>query len=403
MKQQSLSWSTFLLLVLVAFSVQGCLGIGGSGGQQIATSSSGQQVTVNQDVFKGKFYLTINGNLYVINGNNTSKELVNTGNVMDPAVAPDGKSVVFVEKFTEYSDLCVVSTAGGKVRVLLSGNQGTFFTNSAGSVENSYFWYAQPSWSQDGSTLLFLSDLQKYTWSPAVLGEDNALLDLQVFSIPFNDPSVAPTAVAYAAYGDGGDQNPSYRPGHSDQIVYTHYTYQPPADTNQDVQLFMEDPNAISAKPGVYYPSSPGNGFDPGIAITNTSSTISDPAFSPDGNSIAYIKTDTASNQMELDVMPVPPTTITQTPNDPTTEKQAVLAYEHHSSHLLTQTYISEPVWSPNGTQIAYIAYSGDTFNLWLSNVSHNAKTGQYSIQGNPVQITGGGDIDAASLPIWTN
>src|SRR5437660_9762323 len=61
--------STLLLLALVALSLQGCLGGGGSSGQNVATSTTtGQQVSVNQDVFKGKFYLTINHNLYVLNG-----------------------------------------------------------------------------------------------------------------------------------------------------------------------------------------------------------------------------------------------------------------------------------------------------------------------------------------------
>src|ERR1700739_196719 len=102
MNRASISWSTLLLLALVALSVQGCLGIGGSGGKQIATNSSGQQVSVNQDVFKGKFYLTINHNLYVLNGNNTTQELVNTGDVYDPTVSPDGKWVAFIEKYKEY-------------------------------------------------------------------------------------------------------------------------------------------------------------------------------------------------------------------------------------------------------------------------------------------------------------
>lgn len=398
-KRQPFSWRTLLLLIIAALSGQGCFGIG-SNEKPFATGSKGQSVSVNQGVFQGKFYLTINGNLYVLNGTTqTTQELVNTGNVMDPAVSPDGKWVAFVKKYQNYSDLCVVSTNGGQVRVLRSGNG--YFYNASGPIHNTYHWYVQPAWSQDGSTLLFLTDLEKEDWYQQT-GQDAPLLDLQVFATPFHDPTVTPTAVAYATYGDGGDQNPSYRPGHPNQIIYTHYTYDAATRTQQVTQLYMEDPNAISENPGVYYPGSPGGGYDPAIAITPTSSTVTDPAFSPDGSAIAFTKTDSSSNQMELDVMPVPPASITQTPNDPTAEQLALHAYETESSHLLTNTYLSEPVWSPDGKQIAYYNYSNNTFDLWIAQVSYNAKTSKYSLQGNPRQVTSGG-VDAASHPVWTN
>src|SRR5437588_1248913 len=398
-KRPTGAFSTLLLLAVVAIVAQGCLGIGSSG-KPFATSSHGQAVTENQNNFTGKFYLTIKGNLYVLNGKEgTTRELVNTGNVMDPAVSSDGKWVAFVKKYRNYSDLCVIPTTGGQVHVLRSGNG--YFYNDGGTIHNTYHWYAQPAWSQDGSTLLFLSDLEKEDWYQQT-GQDAPLLDLQVFAIPFTNPMVTPTAVAYATFGDGGDQNPSYRPGRPNQIIYTHYTYAAPTGTQQVIQLYMEDPNAISANPGVYYPGSPGGGYDPAIAITSTSSTVTVPAFSPDGNAIAFIKTDSKSNQMELDVMPVPPASITQTPNNPKTEQLALHAYETESSHLLTNAYLSEPVWSPDGKQIAYYNYANSTFDLWIVQVSYNAKTGKYSLQGNPRRVTSGG-VDAASHPVWTN
>ena len=400
-KRTIVAMSALLLLVVIVVVVvaRGILGFGSSG-TQFATGPNGQAVTVNQNTFTGKFYLTVGGNLYVLNGTEgTTQELVNTGNVIDPAVSPDGKWVAFVKKYQNYSDLCAIPATGGPVRVLRSGN-GSFY-NRGGFIHNTYVWYAQPAWSQDGSTLLFLSDLEKEDWYQQT-GQNAPLLDLQVFAIPFNNPTVTPTDVAYATFGDGGDQNPSYRPGHPDQMIYTHYTYDAATGTQQVIQLYMEDPTAIGAHPGVYYPGSPGGGYDPSIAITPTSSTVTDPAFSPDGTALAYIKTDSNSNQMELDVMPVPPTRITQTPNDPTTEQLALHAYEAGSSHLLTGVYLSEPVWSPDGKQLAYYTYTNSTFDLWIAQVSYDAKAGTYSIQGNPVQVTAGG-VDAASHPVWTN
>lgn len=390
---------TLLLLALVALSVQGCLGIGGSHGTQVGTSSNGQQVSVNQDVFKGKLYLTINHNLYILNGNNTTKELVNTGDVYDPAVSPDGKWIAFIEKYKQYSDLCVISTSGGSVRVLRGGN-GKFYNNS-GFLHNTFIWYAQPAWSADSSTLLFLSDLEKESWYQQT-GRDAPLLDLQVFSIPFNNPTATPKDVAYATFGDGGNRDVSYRPGHPDQIIYTHYTYDAKTQTQQNIQLYMENPNTISQHPGVYYPGSPGGGYDPSIPITGTDHENIEPQFSPDGKAIVFIQRNAAQTQMNLCVMPAPPDTITQTPNDPKTVTQALQTYQAHVSHLLVETYVEQPTWSPDGKQIAYIQYTGGAFDLWIANVSYNAKTGAYSITGSPVQVTSGG-IDAESRPVWTN
>jgi Tol biopolymer transport system component len=371
----------------------------GSNKKQFASGPSGQSVTESQNAFHGKFYLTIKGNLYALNGSTQPpQELVNTGNAMDPAVSPDGKWIAFVKKYQNYSDLCVVSTKGGQVRILRSGNG--YFYNAGGPIHSTYYWYAQPAWSQDGSTLLFLSDLEKDDWYRQT-GQDAPLLDLQVFSLPFNNPTIAPTAVAYATFGDGGDQNPDYRPGHPDQIIYTHYTYDAATQTQQVIQLYMENPLTISENPGIYYPGPPGGGYDPAIAITPTSSIATDPAFSPDGNALAYIKTDSSSNQMELDVMPVPPTSITQTPNNPNTKQLALHANETESSHLLTGTYIAEPVWSPDGKQLAYYNYTNNTFDLWIAQVSYDSKTSQYHLQGKPIQVTSGG-VDAASHPVWT-
>jgi hypothetical protein len=401
MKRNPFSWSTMLLLALLALSVQGCLGIGGgSNGKQVATnSSSGQQVSVNQDLFKGKFYLTINHNLYVINGSNTNQqpqELVNTGNVYDPAVSPDGKWVVFIQKYKQYSDLSVVSTSGGKIRVLRTG-LGHYYKNSAGFLHDTYVWYAQPAWSPDGKNLLFLSDLEKEDWYQQT-GRDAPMLDLQVFAVPFNNPSATLKDVAYATFGDGGDRDVSYRPGHPDEIIYTHYSYSASNLTQQDIQIFMENPATISTHPGVYYPGSPGGGFDPGIAITASDFENIEPAFSPDGSAIAYIRRN--SNSMHLMVMSAPPDSITRTPNDPKTEKLALQAYQK-SSLLASQLYIEQPVWSPDGKQIAYIAYTGNEFDLWIANISYNAQAGKYSLQGNPIQVTSGG-IDGESRPVWT-
>src|SRR6266536_2636994 len=92
---------------------------------------------------------------------------------------------------------------------------------------------------------------------------------------------------------------------HNDQIVYTHYTYNT-GGTQQLVQLYLEDPNAIANNPGKYTPGVEGSGIDPSVAITpkDTNKECLQPVFSPDGNFIAYIQR-INSTHMGLFIMPV--------------------------------------------------------------------------------------------------
>jgi hypothetical protein len=391
------SWSTLLLLLSLALILQGCQGIGGNttpNGKTITTNSNGNQVSVVQNLFKGKIYFTIDHNLWVTDGKNNTREILAGGNIYDPAVSPNGKWIAVSMRYKNSSDIVYISAEGGTRHKLLSGSGG--FYNDSGFIKSSNHWFAQPAWSLDSTHLLFLSDIEKEDWYAAT-GINAPVLDLQVFSIPFNNSSAKPQDVAYASYGDGGDRDPSYRPSHPTEIVYTHYAYDTATHTQQVIQLFLEDANAIANHPGVYHPGLPG--YDPGVAITDPKDQNLQPAFSPDGNAIVYVRRE-APSQMGLYVMPVPEG-VTNNPNDPKVEQKALVSYKK-SSHILSGLYVSQPVWSPDGKQIAYISYINNEFDLWLANISFNAKTGHYSLQSNPVQLTTGG-VDGNSRPYWTS
>jgi Tol biopolymer transport system component len=390
------SRSSLLSLFALAFILQGCLGIGGNStpnGTTITTNSSGNQVSVAQNLFKGKIYFTIDHNLWVTDGKNKTREILTGGNISDPAVSPNGKWIAVSMRYKNSSDIDYIPVNGGTRHSLLSG--GGSFYNDAGFIKSSSHWFVQPAWSPDSTHVLFLSDIEKEDWYAAT-GINAPLLDLQVFSIPISNANSKPQDVAYASFGDGGDRDPSYRPNHPNEIAYTHYAYDTATRTQQVIQIFLEDATAIANHPGVYHPGLPG--YDPGIAITDPKAQNIQPAFSPDGNSIVYVRRASPS-QMGLYIMPVP-NGVTSNPNDPKVMRQALQPYKK-SSHILSGLYVSQPVWSPDGKQIAYISYNNNEFDLWLANIAINAKTGQYSLQGNPVQLTTGG-IDGDSRPFWT-
>src|SRR6266702_1555197 len=407
-------WRTFFLFVLLMFSVQSCLGLGGGNSNfKTVTTSSGQQVGINQTdqaVFKGKLYFTIGHNLYVLDGSRTLHQLTRGADVRDPAVSPNGKWIAFVVRYKNYADLVYMSTNGGSWHTLLSG-QGVFQPNPGFAPKSTHNWVGQPAWSADSSHLIFLGDLQKlYDWANHGLGNDfdqSPFLDMQVFTIPQHNPppkSVVETsgAVAYASYGDGGDRDPSYRPGHPNEIVYTHYTYDS-TRTQQVIQIFMEDATMIASHPEMHYhPGDPGQEFSPSIAITPPTTSVENlqPAFSPDGNELAYARRQDATH-MGIYVMPVP-NGVTANPNNPSVEQQALQPYKK-SSLIVTGEFVSQPVWSPDGKQIAYLAYNNNSFDIWLATLSVNPTTGAYSMKGSPVQLTdANGGLDGDSRPFWT-
>src|SRR5215471_19344425 len=124
-------WGTLLLLLSLALILQGCLGIGGNStpnGKTITTNSNGNQVSVVQNLFKGKIYFTIDHNLWVTDGKNNTREILASGNIYDPAVSPNGKWIAISMQYKNSSDIDYIPIGGGTRHNLLSGG-GIFYND----------------------------------------------------------------------------------------------------------------------------------------------------------------------------------------------------------------------------------------------------------------------------------
>ncbi|HLZ60434.1 MAG TPA: hypothetical protein VKR06_26110 [Ktedonosporobacter sp.] len=403
-------WHLLILLAILALSLQSCMGIGDNG-QFKTTNVNNQNGSQNglginatdQAKFSGKIYFVSGGNLYVLDGADTThtpRQLTSKLEVHDPAVSPDGKQIAFIARYPNYSDLMLMSSDGGNQHILRSGNGKYVINPNTGLWNSTHVWYMQPSWNPDGKHLLFLSDLGKSFINPGV---DAFMLDLQVYAISLDNPGIQqPQSIAYAVYGDGGLRDASYRPGHTDQLVYTGYKYGG-NNTDQLIQIYLEDPNAIANHPYKYHAGASGIEVDPGVALTPDNPQIAnhEPAFSPDGSSILYTRRENAT-QTSMYIMPVAEN-ITADPNNPVVMKKALDPY-NQSSKLLTDEYISHPIWSPDGKQVAYIGYANNNFDIWLATLVKDPKTGAYSLKtDSKVQLTNAnGLLDGNSRPCWT-
>jgi hypothetical protein len=389
MQNKQRAWG-LLILSLCAFALQGCFGSSGPSTKTLGTNSSGNTVSVAQNAFSGKIYATIGHNLYVITGDGSSKKLVGGGNIYDPAVSPDGKTVVFVARAKDYSDLDEIPAGGGTVHTLLGGF-GKYRYNSGGFLYSTYHWFFKPAWSHDGSKIVFLSDYGKNR--KQCQAQNAYLLDLEVFMIAVNDPRHI-TAAAYAIFGGGGDSDPSFNPTDANQIVYTYYADITSDGSQQAVQVMLSDPRLVTEYPITYCQGT----VNSGVAITNKKDQDIQPAYSPDGKSLAYVKDESATMD-GIYIMSLP-TGVTTTPLDATTQQKALTPYKK-AVKLLENTYVSRPTWSPDGKQMAYLVEGNEELDMWVATLNYDATTGKYSVKGSPVQVTSGG-IDGDSRFDWT-
>jgi Tol biopolymer transport system component len=184
--------------------------------------------------------------------------------------------------------------------------------------------------------------------------------DLAVWELDFGQEP--PIQITQPPAYSGGDQDVTVNPDNPREIVFTRYAY---VGTQLAEQLAWLDVSS-----------------DTLVALTSPDRPSRQAAYSPDAQQIAYVQHG-GTGEEDLYVADLQ-----------VTGDQAEL---DNARQIVTGT-IANPVWSPDGSALTYLAMTGNGFQLWSVALQRDP-TGSM-VPGEPRQITNGPAVDATSRPV---
>jgi Tol biopolymer transport system component len=298
----------------------------------------------------GRLYATKGRSLYVFSGTHLTK-LLGGMQVKDPAVDPDGSQLAFARLQDQSSTIAVSDVRGRNLQTI------TPATAPEGAL-----WAFAPRYSDDGQRIVYLTDRGKLRSNPQNLQPNDLGVWRHDFATGQSQRLVAP--VPYT----GGDSDPAFRPGANEQLLYTTYLYGG-APLEPVARLTW-----MSLRTGarVYLSPDAARNFQP--------------AFSPDGRFVAFVHAGPGSD--DLSVMPLAASFSREPRPEPT---QAAV--------LLQAGIVSQPVWAPNGSMIAFLMMINGSFDLFIVPIATEPTV---HATGPAQAVTHGSFLDADSRLAWS-
>lgn len=297
--------------------------------------------------------------LYVENGtlrqyeNGTTTQLTDDGRTFAPAWSPDGSQIAVVRRDEEsFSNIYVLDQNGATLRQV-TATERTAPPRSREAVHE-VVWADGPAWSTGGTALVYVSQVLP----PTAEGSDPALYEypLSIFqvSLPLNQQNVPPGGVLLEATANDFQQ-PTWAPNEQ-YLAYVDV----PRSTDQQRQIRLYDPETNETRA---YPGMPGNVYDP--------------AWSPDGNWLAF--TAVVDGQTDVWVIGAP-----EQNGEPT--------------RITTTGAARAAAWSPDSAALAFVQIDEQGSNVYVVPLERSDNSVR---AGTPQQITTSGTVDANSRASW--
>jgi Tol biopolymer transport system component len=288
----------------------------------------------------GTIYLVQGGAMYRFQ-HGSFTQITAEGGWTQPAMSPDGRQMVAVQRHLNSSDLFLLTAAGRPISQLTH--------NTSQSVPESNHWAFYPRFSPDGSTLF-------YDYDPKV-SYNGYQVDLTIFASPVTNWRTSVQWTIPHPY-TGGDVGPVPVQG---GLLYT--------------KFWIDDQSVVHSQ--IWLQARPRS---EGVALTPNDLNCVQPTVSPDQKSIAVICTKTHSQTAELDLATFDPNTATLGGLTP----------------LVKGELVASPAFSPDGKTIAYLApvAPGAAFQLWTVGTTGSPA---------PRAFTTSLGLDPSSQPLWVS
>ncbi len=206
-----------------------------------------------------KITLSNNGDIYILT-QNSNTQITHNQKLIEPVLL--GKTLVAVEKTTNYSSLVMLNQQGEKIKTLFNGNSNTIDTMS---------WITDPAINQSHDRIAYVSDKDKAQTNIP----DNALY---LFSLSTGKSIEIAMPDPYS----GGIAHPIFDPTDNDLILYEYYQYDPQTLTPYStIEKYDNKTGLITT-------------------LTYENKNAYQAAFSPDGKQILFLGRNDGSNTVTL-------------------------------------------------------------------------------------------------------
>jgi Tol biopolymer transport system component len=317
----------------------------GVANQRAAAASGSALASAAGSSIQGKLAFSRDGNIWVYAGSG-AREVTTVAGAADPDWSPDGSILAFDKQDKNSADLYTLPYPQGQPRAL---------SNNTNRVVENNLWEMQPDWSPDGLSLAYASDRGRIK---------TGVLDPGIWRVTL--ASGARVQLAGPRPYSGGIDFPRWRPGHASQLVYTSWAYDAQSLLPYG-QLTLQDANTNRSQD-----------------LTPPNETVLQPAWSPDGAYLAFVKREPKNDS--LWIMPMGDTLASTASATPAPA----------DAKIATPGAVAHPVWAPDGHAIAYIGLKDGSLDIFVQALNQ-----QLQPDGAPLQLTSGWHVEAASSISW--